>query len=282
MNADVKILYSSDFYKILDFRCKCDIHSHSDIEFSENFSISFIRSGNFIFNVFRNKLDSFNGNFLIGKPGHEHSVSHFDNNPDRCTVFSFDNSFYELLKDNYSREMTCFFNNRDISSILVKASTETEYLHYAILKALKLDMYNSIFIDALVIEMVNIIAGNITTDIDFIFPPSMKKYHLKSMEQAKDYMHQNYNQDISVFEIAQNALISPFHFNRLFKTFTGLTPHNYLTDIRLANANILLRHSNMPVTQIGFASGFNNAEHFSYAYKKKFNMQPSAVKKQLK
>jgi AraC-like DNA-binding protein len=280
MNADIHILYKSGFYRIMDFRCKCDICSHSEKEYSENFTISYIRSGNFIFNVFRNTLDSFNGNFLIGKPGHEHSVSHYDNNPDRCTIFNFDSSFYGLMKKEFASASPWFFNNNDIQSLLVKASAETEYLHAAILKTLKFNTFSSLFIDALVVEIASKVMESIGINNPVVFPASLKKYHLRGIENAKEYIQDNYAKDISVFEIAQKAFVSPFHFSRMFKEFTGISPHHYLVDTRLKHAEMLLKNTDIPVTQVCFASGFNNAEHFSYAYKKKFKIQPSSVRRQ--
>jgi AraC family transcriptional regulator len=282
MNADVHILYQSSFYRIFDFCCKCDKCSQSEKEYSENFTISYIRNGNFIFNVFRNNLDAYNGNFLVGKPGHEHLVSHYDNSPDRCTIFNFDKSFYELMKNEFSTSNPWFFNNNDIQSLLVKATAETEYLHASILKALRFNTFSGLLIDALVVETANKIMEHVGINNTITFPASVKKYHLKGIENAKEYILENFDKDISVFDIAQKAFVSPFHFSRMFKTFTGISPHHYLMDTRLKNADILLKNTNMPVTQVCFESGFNNAEHFSYAYKKKFKIKPSLVKKQFK
>ena len=64
MDADIHTLYSSDFYTIRDFICRCTDCRTSKPEYSPSFCISFVRKGNFIFNVFRHALGAGGGAIL--------------------------------------------------------------------------------------------------------------------------------------------------------------------------------------------------------------------------
>ena len=92
MEADIHSLYESDFYRILDFKCRCADCSTSRPEYSNAFAISFVRKGNFLFNVFRHSLDSYSGCVLISKPN-MNTVTHAHTVPDECTIFDFKRSF---------------------------------------------------------------------------------------------------------------------------------------------------------------------------------------------
>jgi transcriptional regulator GlxA family with amidase domain len=80
-------------------------------------------------------------------------------------------------------------------------------------------------------------------------------------------------------EIAGYCFVSPFHFSRLFKTFTAFSPHQFLLNTRLKNAEILLKNTSLSIADIAFASGFNSIEHFSTAFKNKFKCAPSKMSK---
>jgi two-component system response regulator YesN len=94
------------------------------------------------------------------------------------------------------------------------------------------------------------------------------------VEKAKAYMTENFHKDVTVEDIAASAHLSKFHFGRIFKQITQLTPHQYLTGLRLKHAAQLLRNSKAQIKEIGYSSGYNNAEYFSSAFKKKYRVSP--------
>ncbi len=276
MNADTKILYRSISYSIIDFKCKSAAGENSGIEYQPDFSLSFTRRGNFIYNVFRNSLDAHNGRILLNKPDHEHTVSHVYHVPDECTCFGFSQEFYESTKERSRNVAKKFFENHDVHSILVKSDAALDFLHGKILHVLRNKHYSSLLMDSLVYEVLDLVLRKLAdkdgvTDIS----ASLKKYHLQTIERAKEYISENYIRDPSLNEIADNCYVSPFHFSRIFKTFTSCSPHQYLIDTRLKNAENLLKTSNLPITEICFSSGFESLEHFSTAFKKKYQLSPS-------
>ncbi len=276
MNADTKILYSSKAYSINDFKCKSTAGEHSGIEYQPHFSLSFTRRGNFVYNVFRNSLDIHNGRILLNKPDHEHTVSHVYHIPDECTCFEFLPQFYESIKERYRHLGNRFFKNHDVHSLLVKSDAQLDFLHHRILQLLKNKHYSSLLIDTIVYEIVDLTLNNLMNleDVRNI-SDSLKKYHLETVERAKEYINNNYARDLALSEIADNSHVSPFHFSRIFKTFTSYSPHQYLVDTRLKNAENLIKQTDLPITEICFSSGFESLEHFSSAFKRKYRLSPS-------
>jgi AraC-like DNA-binding protein len=134
-------------------------------------------------------------------------------------------------------------------------------------------------LDQLVMAMVHKILGTVTEyEPDGKISAQLKKNHLITIERAKEYIARNFARDISLMEIAAYCYVSPFHFSRIFKTFTSYSPHKYLAAIRLQHAAQLLRSTALPVADIGFSSGFNSVEHFTAAFHQRYKCPPSRLR----
>lgn len=273
MDADIHTLFESDFYRLLDFKCRCTDCRTSKPEYSAAFSISFVRKGNFLFNVFRRSLDSYNGCVLITKPGYERTVTHSHVIPDECTIFEFKNSFYQQIQEQYGQLK--FFTDNDIHSTLIRTDPELELLHFEAVRSV-FEKSGKLKTDSLVIELLEKVMPNITD-----YQPNdeineqLKRNHLITIERAKEYIAQNFTRDISLMQIASYSYVSSFHFSRIFKKFTSYSPHQFLLQLRLKNAELFLRNTSLPVSDIGFTSGFNSVEHFTAAFRKKYGCAPS-------
>lgn len=277
MDADISTLYQSDFYRIIDFKCRCVDCRTSKPEYSKAFSISFVRKGNFLFNVFRRSLDSYTGCVLVTKPGYERTVTHTHAIPDECTIFEFKNDFFKELPEHYGA--VPFFSDNDWHSTLIKTGAETEFLHFHIIQLVLTHTGGKLHIDNMVMEVIEKVLGNITDyKPDNRINARLKQNHLITIERAKEYITQHFTDDISLMQIADYCYVSPFHFSRLFKTFTTVSPHQYLLTTRLKNAELLLRNTAQPVADIAFSSGFNSVEHFTAAFKQKYKCPPGAYR----
>jgi AraC-like DNA-binding protein len=84
-----------------------------------------------------------------------------------------------------------------------------------------------------------------------------KIYLYKRIVQAKIFIDTNYNLDIDLDNISDEACFSKFHFIRLFKKAYGKTPHQYLTVVRIEKAVELLQ-SGQQVSEVCYAVGFDS------------------------
>jgi AraC family transcriptional regulator len=279
MEADIHTLYESDFYRVMDFRCRCVDCRTSKPEYNTTFCISFVRKGNFLFNVFRRSLDSYNGCVLVTKPGYERTVTHTHTVPDKCTIFEFKQDFFKTLLEHYGA--IPFFADNDWHSTLIKTNAETEFLHFHIIKLILTSTGSKLQTDNLVMEVIEKVLANITDyKPDQRINARLKQNHLITIERAKEYLTDHFTDDISLMQLAEYCYVSPFHFSRLFKTFTAETPHQFLLTLRLKNAELLLRNTAQPVADIAFSSGFNSVEHFTAAFKLRYKCAPGGYRQQ--
>ena len=100
------------------------------------------------------------------------------------------------------------------------------------------------------------------------------------VEKAKEYIKNNYNDDeLSVEKLCLNLHVSPTYFSTIFKKETDMSFVSYLTDIRLEEAIKLLNTTDDKTYVIATKVGYQEANYFSYVFKKKFGISPSRYRK---
>jgi len=89
----------------------------------------------------------------------------------------------------------------------------------------------------------------------------------RRIRRSVELMHTQLDQELTLKALAAASYLSPFHFARLFKKLTGLSPHNYLASIRAAKAQLLLAETDLSVTEIGARVGYLSGSHFTKAFR---------------
>lgn len=96
--------------------------------------------------------------------------------------------------------------------------------------------------------------------------------------KAAAYMRQNFTRPVTDQEIASFVSLSTCYFIRCFKEQYGLTPHQYLMNLRLDSACFYLKTSKKTVKEIGFACGFQSENSFCIAFKKQVGITPTCYR----
>lgn len=101
----------------------------------------------------------------------------------------------------------------------------------------------------------------------------------RRLNRARDYIHARSDAGLSISEIARMASLSPFHFMRAFKALFRATPHEYLSACRVERAKFLLERTELPVTEICFAVGFESLGTFSSWFRRGTGCSPRGWRK---
>ena len=80
--------------------------------------------------------------------------------------------------------------------------------------------------------------------------------------------------------MAEAALLNSQHFLRMFRDCFGITPHQYVIDVRLDAARKLLTETKEPVTAICRLTGFESLSSFSGLFRQRFGASPKAYRQQ--
>ena len=83
------------------------------------------------------------------------------------------------------------------------------------------------------------------------------------------------DKSLSIRNMAQRVNLSRWHFTRLFKAETSISPKHYVRDVRIEKARILLRESFLSVKQVANQVGFGDRSHFSRDFKNECGQSPS-------
>ncbi|MEK6795572.1 MAG: AraC family transcriptional regulator [Spirochaetota bacterium] len=103
--------------------------------------------------------------------------------------------------------------------------------------------------------------------------------HRDEIASAIRFIESKYADDIGLADAASAAALSPSFFSRSFRNVTGKTFVHYLAEVRIFHAVRMLRESSRPVTDICYAVGFNDMNHFCRMFKRMTGRTPSVFRK---
>lgn len=96
----------------------------------------------------------------------------------------------------------------------------------------------------------------------------------QAVEDAIAHISTHLNDPLTVHDLANRAFLSEYHFIRIFKKSTGVTPHAYIMDARIHAAKYMLANSALPLKRICEQCGFSSTSVFCAAFKRKVGMSP--------
>jgi AraC-like DNA-binding protein/ligand-binding sensor protein len=99
--------------------------------------------------------------------------------------------------------------------------------------------------------------------------------------RAKEFIGSNFEEDLSLGQVAQSVNTSAFYFCKMFKRATGLNFTEYLARVRIEKAKNLLLNPNLRISEIAFAVGFQSLTHFNRVFKKLLGQSPTEYRAHL-
>jgi AraC-like DNA-binding protein len=96
------------------------------------------------------------------------------------------------------------------------------------------------------------------------------------IHRVMHYMECHYMEELHLHTLSRFAHLNSSYLIRLFKEITGLTPFQYLHELRMSSATSLLRTTALPIQEVAEASGFKSIHYFSRSFHKKYNATPTA------
>lgn len=97
----------------------------------------------------------------------------------------------------------------------------------------------------------------------------------KIIQEVCCTIRQNATGDFNFDEVSKDYDISGSHLRKMFKKYTGKSPHQYYLDIKVINAKEALLNTNKTIKEIAYEMGFESVHYFSRIFKAKTGKTPS-------
>lgn len=100
-----------------------------------------------------------------------------------------------------------------------------------------------------------------------------------TIEKSIDYIKLHFADDVSREGLAESFGVSPDHFSRMFKKYTGKKIKDFINELRIENVIKLISEDNKKIIDIALECGFENVRSFNIAFKRIKGMTPTEYKK---
>jgi AraC family transcriptional regulator len=98
------------------------------------------------------------------------------------------------------------------------------------------------------------------------------------LRRVAQYVQDNLHRELRLAELSGLVHMSPFHFARLFKRSTGVSPHRFLVQRRIEQARALLAAQTLPIAEIARSVGFRTPSHFTTTFRRVTGITPSVYR----
>ena len=251
-----------------------NFHSHNQVE------IMYVIKGKCLVETNSRSFRMKNGNFILLDANVPHNLVVEKDSP--CRMLNIEFIFVEeniclpslsTLTGNYSG-LKALIERRE-PFILLKDSDEI----YSVMKSLIMELDGQNKINNLVIQL---LFAQLLIMISRLASATLGRKPEKTdiyIKNAVQYIQHNYDRHLEVKDIAEAVNLHPIYFHRIFKAGTGCSVMEYVTNLRMEKAKMLLAQTDIPIIDISGYIGINSRQHFSYLFRKFEGITPNKFRK---
>ena len=252
----------------------------------EYFEMVYIKKGHAVFEISGQPVSIGPNDIIIIKPRQFHKFSVKSEQGCEFIVLNF--KFENKMKEEYSEvslhDFLNFVSNKESGpfiSLKVSQKNEIITLLNRILRERQNEDIGSEFLNhLLVLELFVLISRALKMEWESSIQDKSPK--LKELIHISvKYIHNNFERDISLGDIARFVFLSPSYFTRAFKEEMGISPISYLLKVRIERAKELLGDTELKISDIALNVGFSNQQRFNEIFKKYTHMTPLQYRKTL-
>lgn len=136
---------------------------------------------------------------------------------------------------------------------------------------------------SLFLQIIHRLSKARSTALSSYIPQAANQSKSPLIKSAIQYIVEHATQeDLKLCKVLNHVKMSRATFSRQFQKALGQSYTNFVQSIRLETARRLLTTTDKSITEIAYASGFSNISHFNSLFRTRWNMSPSALRKQTK
>jgi len=269
MAISAQSLATGTGWRVCDVVCDHGPHDRAFTEEHAETTIAAVMEGSFQYRTQTGSALLLPGALLLGNAGSCFECGHEHARGDRCLAFHFTPVFFESVAAGVPGVRKARFGWTSVppASELIGLFAEAEVAR------------NERDLAALE-ELATRLAGAVLTitgeEATSARRPSIRDERRITMAVRR--IETQADERLALNALAREAAMSPYHFLRIFRQVTGMTPHQYVLHTRLHRAARRLRASADPVSMIAFEAGFNDLATFNRRFHRLIGMTPSAFR----
>ena len=245
---------------------RASAYNMTDSHYHNHYEIYFLAKGSVRYFIEDRVFDLEEGDVILIPPHVIHRTATLMNKGSERIVIAFTNEFimYPQGDKVFSCFETAYFKNPPIRELV--ENVEREFV--------KKDRYSEEliagYIREIIVKLKRLTEENRSEEYSHTNPV---------VQSAVHYISENYGQELSLTMLAEIFAMSESHFSRQFKMFTGFGVNEYISTLRVKNAEKLLVTTKLPITEIAQNCGFNSSSYFAAVFKKVRGMSPGEVRR---
>lgn len=100
-----------------------------------------------------------------------------------------------------------------------------------------------------------------------------------AVQRMQDYIAAHTDEEITMADLAKVSLFSPWYSYRIFRTYTGITPSDYIRRLRLSKSAMKLKNEQCRIADVAFEMGFGSVDGYQRAFLREFGCNPKEYAK---
>ena len=268
MESDIKSL---SFQLESITKSKYDSDWHSTLHTHPFTELFYVVDGKGEFNIQGQRFPVKANDFVIINPQVEHTELSSPDEPLEYIVLGIRGlSFSNLTPVSEGGHPFSFFNLRDEQKDILR------YLNAMVQEATSQQMsYELVCHNLLEILLIKILRHQ-----HFDLEVGKQSKATKDISFIKHYLETYYHESIQLEDLASMTHLSRFYISHSFKKEIGMSPMEYLIDIRIKESKILLRTTNYSISQVADIVGFTTPTYFSKQFRKSKGISPTDYREQ--
>lgn len=263
MNPDqLQVLWIAKFIYMPGQRINNHIHRF--------FHLIYITGGKGWLKIQNNKRPLEGAQLYFVPPNYEHEYVSDKTNPLKTIEVKFQLAGVSLLDNVTNMTQELNLNTTEIKNALEDALNEALFKDYCYTEKIKTNIYT------ILLKIIRQCRFE-KRGSESLFTESASEYDYKgiNLREVFQYIESNLDHAITLKEISSIAHVTSSYLCLIFKEKYGVTPMYYINSLRLKKAKELLMFSEMNISQIANAVGFQTIHYFSRYFKDKENITPS-------
>jgi AraC family transcriptional regulator len=256
-------------WSVSEFVCTLGPHDRPYEEQHELVAISAVVEGSFQYRSANGKALLYPGALLLGNAGRCFECGHEHARGDRCIAFHFEPWFFEEIAASATGSHRFRFGApmlpaaRPLGSLVVEAETVLAGVDTQAMEDLAVSLAERVIATA---------SGTIRTS------PALAAKDARRIDEVIRHIEAHAGQSLDLDALANRVYMSKYHFLRVFRRVTGVTPHQFILSARLRRAAIALRRTSAPVGVAALDAGFGDLSSFNAHFRRMFGRSPSVFR----